>query len=255
MHPARAVVEALIDEELAPGGGSVSVEAFFTGHLKFGAEEERGVGIDEQQGVVREGVGGRDGDAVGSGGFNGVAVIGDTARSVMDRSFAVERLKLVQTDDAFDVAADAAFGEREGHPGFKVFDDFWFHFGVLKEVVVEAIGEGIHEGLEGGGTGCVLLLQDCGIDEEFHAQILPDFGFAFGFGETAHGIDVVGFDAIEVVFGLGVDGSEDCVRVGFSVDVGDAPVVADDGDFLGVLVPAYGLLGGRGEERDRGCEG
>ena len=75
-----------------------------------------------------------------------------------------------------------------------------------------------------------MRLQDDGVDEELHAKVVIDFGFAFGFGEAAHGVDVVGLDAIEVVFGLGVFHAEDGVGVGFSVDVGDAPVVANDGD-------------------------
>ncbi len=69
VHPAGAVVEALIDEELAPGDGSVGVEAFVAGHLQLGAKEEGGVRVDEQQRVVVDGVGGRDGDAVGAGGL------------------------------------------------------------------------------------------------------------------------------------------------------------------------------------------
>ena len=79
-------------------------------------------------------------------------------------------------------------------------------------------------------AGCVLLLQCDGIDEELHAKVLVDSCFAFGFGEAAQGVDVVGLDAVEVVFGLGVLHAEDSVGVGFAVDVRDAPVVADDGD-------------------------
>ena len=83
-----------------------------------------------------------------------------------------------------------------------------------------------------------MLFQDCGIDEELHAQVKIDFGFALGLGEAAHCVDVVRFNTIEVVFSLGVLHAEDGVRVGFTVDVGDTPVVADDGDVAGLSLPA-----------------
>ena len=113
-----------------------------------------------------------------------------------------------------------------------------FTSGCLYEVVVQAVGEGVHQLLQPCGARGVLLLQVGGIDEELHAQVLVDFGFAFGLRQAAHGVDVVGLDAIEVVFGLGVLHAEDGVGVGFAVDVGDAPVVADDGDAGRLLLPA-----------------
>jgi hypothetical protein len=67
VHPAQAIVEPLVDEELAPGGGAVGVEAFAAGDLLFGAEEEAGVRVDEQEGAAIGGDGGRDRDAVGAG--------------------------------------------------------------------------------------------------------------------------------------------------------------------------------------------
>ena len=66
VHPAGLFVEALVDEELAPGDGAIGVQPLVAGHLQLGAEEEGGVGIDQQQRVVAGGVGGRDGDAVGA---------------------------------------------------------------------------------------------------------------------------------------------------------------------------------------------
>ena len=85
MHPAGALVEALVDEELAPGHGAVGVEPFVADHLQFGAEEERGVGIDQQQGVVVGGVRGRDGDAVRAGRLGRVAIV-DVGESAVGES-------------------------------------------------------------------------------------------------------------------------------------------------------------------------
>jgi len=81
------------------------------------------------------------------------------------------------------------------------------------------------------------------VDEELHAKVLIDAGFTFGFGESARGVDVVDLDAIEVVFGLGVLHAEDGVGVGLAVNVGDAPVVAGDGDVCSFLFPAGGFGG------------
>ena len=91
-----------------------------------------------------------------------------------------------------------------------------------------------------GRALCVEGLQLRGVDEELLAQVLVDFAFAFGFGEAAQGIEIVGLDAVEVVLGLGVDHAEDGVGVGLAGDVGDAPVVADDGD-----VGGFALRGAR----------
>ena len=90
------LIEALIDEELSPGGGAVGVEALVAGHLQFGAEEERGVRIDQQQRVVAGGIGGRDRDAVGAGGFG----FGEGPRPgrLGDGLLAVEGLELVEID-------------------------------------------------------------------------------------------------------------------------------------------------------------
>jgi hypothetical protein len=129
----------------------------------------------------------------------------------------------------------------ESHPGLEVLDDSRFHFGMLVEIEIQAVGEGVHEGLQPGGAGLVLCLQRCRLDEELHAEVEVDFGFAFGLGEAAHGIDVVGFDAVEVVFGLGVLHAEDGVGVGFAVDVSDAPVVADDRDVGRLSLPTVNL--------------
>src|SRR5689334_2621834 len=51
VHPAGVGVEALIDEELAPGRSAVDIEAFVARHLLFGAEIPARVWIDQQQRV------------------------------------------------------------------------------------------------------------------------------------------------------------------------------------------------------------
>ena len=50
-------------------------------------------------------------------------------------AFAVEVFEFDEVD-SFDVAADAAFGEGEHHPGFEVLDDFGFYFGMVGEIEV-----------------------------------------------------------------------------------------------------------------------
>src|SRR4030095_4695392 len=57
--------------------------------------------------------------------------------------------------------------------------------------------------------------------------------FAVNLGRAAQGLNVAVFDLPEVVFGLGVNESEDDARVGRAVNVRRAPVVAVDGDRAG----------------------
>ena len=57
-------VEALIDEELAPGDRAISVQPLVAAHLQFGPEEEAGVRVDHQQGMAAFRPGRRDGKAV-----------------------------------------------------------------------------------------------------------------------------------------------------------------------------------------------
>ncbi len=67
VHPAGPLVEALVDEELPPRDRAVGVEPLVADHVQLGPEEERRVGVDEEEGVARGAVGGGDGDAVGPG--------------------------------------------------------------------------------------------------------------------------------------------------------------------------------------------
>src|ERR1700677_989054 len=89
--------------------------------------------------------------------------------------FAVELFELIEVD-SLDIATDAALGEGERHPWFKMMDDSRLYLGVLIEVVVEAVGEGVHQGLQPCGAGGVLGLQDGGVDEELHAEVEVYFG-------------------------------------------------------------------------------
>src|SRR5436190_2423513 len=54
VHPAGPLVESLVDEELAPGRRAVGIQAFVARHLQFGAEEERGVWVDEKKRVMAD---------------------------------------------------------------------------------------------------------------------------------------------------------------------------------------------------------
>src|SRR5260221_6943916 len=66
VHPPGMAVEALVDEELAPGRSAVNVEAFVAGDLLLRAEVPAGVRVDQQQRLaVRCDLRG-DGDAVRS---------------------------------------------------------------------------------------------------------------------------------------------------------------------------------------------
>src|ERR1041384_7562513 len=73
------------------------------------------------------------------------------------------------------------------------------------------------------------------VDEELHSQVAPDRGF--GFSETTHSIDGVSLNAIEIIFSLRIDGAKDRISIGLPVHMRDPPVVADDRDVAGPLLP------------------
>ena len=66
VHPARRLVEPLVDEELAPRKGSIGVQTLITGDVGLVPEVEGSVGVDEEEGVPVHRVGGSNGDAVGA---------------------------------------------------------------------------------------------------------------------------------------------------------------------------------------------
>ncbi len=68
VHPASRFVEALVNEELAPGGGAIGVQPLIAFHVGFVAKVEGGVGVDEQEGVAAFALQRRNGKAVGAHG-------------------------------------------------------------------------------------------------------------------------------------------------------------------------------------------
>ena len=142
--------------------------------------------------------------------------------------------------------------EAQRHPRLEFLDHSRLHFRMLVEVVVQPVGERVHQRLQPRRTLRVLLLQRFGIDEQLHPQVLVDFGLALGLRQPSHRVDVVRLDAIEVVLGLRVLHAEDSVGVRLSVDVRDAPIVADDGDIPRFFLPARGfrVLSSLGRKRD-----
>ena len=228
VHPAQPVVEALVDEELAPGDGAIGVEPLVAGHLQLGAEVERGVRVDQQQRVVVHGVRRRDGDAVGAGRRAGSG----RRRGLVRRRGGGQSIEAGQLRerDALDVAADAALAEGERHPGLEPPDHPGRHLAMHQEVVVQAVGPAVHQRPQPGRASGVAGAEVGGVDVEPGPQVLCECRAAFGLGEAAEGGQVVGLDPVEVVLGLGIGHAEHSVGVGAAVDVGDAPVVARDGD-------------------------
>src|SRR4051812_41405123 len=123
MHPAGAVVESLVDEELTPRYRAVVVEALLTRNLHLGAEEKRGVRIDEKERVVGERVRWRDGDAVRPAiRFAFTSWRNCFAHRLRNGSCArnwgrtaVKRTKLGQVH-RLDVGSNTSVAERERHP-------------------------------------------------------------------------------------------------------------------------------------------
>jgi hypothetical protein len=185
------------------------------------------VGVDQEQRLAVPGVGGGDGHAVRSARF--LATSDVEGGHFGERRLFVEGLERVHRN-AFDVPADAALAEAQGHPRFEAGDGPRRHLGVGVEVEVQTVGPRVHEGAQPGRALGVQLLHLRFINEETLPQVLVDRRLAFGLGQPPDRVQVVGLDPVEVVLGLGVDHAEDSVGVGLRIDVGDAAIVADDGD-------------------------
>ena len=111
-----------------------------------------------------------------------------------------------------------------------------------RQVIVQSVGVGVHERLQPIWTLGVLRTKVIGIDEQLHPKVSKDFGLAFSLGEPPHRIQIIRFDAVEVVLGLRIHHTEHRVSIGLPVHVRNAPIVADDEDVLGLLLPAGGRI-------------
>ena len=246
VHPADVFVEALVDEELPPRHRPVGIQPFLAHHLHFGTEKERRVRVDEEQRVVVHGVRRRDGDTVRARRVR-VGVVPLPRADRRGGGIAVDRLEVPRVD----VAADAPFAERERHPRLKAHEDAGLHVGMLGEVEVQAVGPGVHQALQPLGARRVLRFHGVGVDEQLHPEVLVDRGLALRLRQPSHRVQVVGLDPIEVVLGLRVHEAEDGVGVRPAVHVRDAPIIPDDRDVPGLLLPAGDVLGQRdGESGD-----
>ncbi len=132
---------------------------------------------------------------------------------------------------------------------------------MLVEVIVQAVRVRVHQLLQPVGALLVLRFHVGRIDEQLHPQVTVDFALALRLGKPSDRVQVVRLDAIEVVLGLRVHDPEHGVRIGPPRDVRDAPVVANDGDALRLLLPGGGIRvccrvrrgrgGGQGEEEQK----
>ena len=115
----------------------------------------------------------RDGDAVGAGGVEAGAADGSGFGP------AIKMGEVLQVD-ILDVAADAAFGEGERHPGLEMLQHLRVGLGMRGEIEIQAVGPGGHQRLQPGGALRVTRLQVGWIDIEPGTQILHQGFFALG---------------------------------------------------------------------------
>src|SRR5882724_12034964 len=119
-----------------------------------------------------------------------------------------------------------------------MMDDSARNSGMFRQEVIQAVGPGHHQCLEPSRAAAIALPQAARIDEQSLTKIGVNGRLPFGQRREPQTIEVVALDAAEVILGLRIDHSEHRVRVGFAVDMRDAPVVADDANILGMLPPA-----------------
>jgi hypothetical protein len=114
------------------------------------------------------------------------------------------------------------------------------------EVIVESVGEGIHEPLEPYRALRVLRLECARIDEQLIAQIEVDRRLTVGQRPPTEHADVVRLYPVEVVLSLRILHAKHRVGVSLAVYVGNAPIVTIEGDVASLALPARDVAGARG---------
>ena len=71
---------------------------------------------------------------------------------------------------------------------------------------------------------------------------------AFGFRQPSHRVEVIGLHAIKIVFRFGIDHAKHGVSVALPMDVGNPPIVADNGGVLRFRLYSF-VIGAGGERR------
>src|ERR1700730_635021 len=123
-----------------------------------------------EQRMPRRAAAGRDGETVGAA--------GNRLARRLPRLPRVELPKLRQVD-AFDIAADAAFGEGQRHPGLETMDDFRRNGGVLRPEVIYSVRPSHHQCLEPGRALQKSSAQSARVDEQSLTKVAKDGRFAF----------------------------------------------------------------------------
>ena len=144
VHPADMAVEALISEELPPGRRPISGEALIAGDFGFRSEVKAGVRVDQQQSMAISTVRRCDRKAVRAQRFGAHPA----GFNVVERHLflPVKAFELAERD-AGDIATDAAFAERQCHPGFEMRDDAGFHLRMGGKIEIQRIGPRGHQRL------------------------------------------------------------------------------------------------------------
>jgi hypothetical protein len=124
----------------------------------------------------------------------------------------------------------------------EVMDDLGGHTSMFREVVIQAVRPGNHQRFEPSRRAAILLPQPIGVDEQSFAQIAVDGCFTFRLRQPPQTVEIIAFDPIEIVFGLRVCHAEYRVRIGFAVNMRDTPIVANDVDVPGALLPSRRFL-------------
>ena len=215
------------------------------------------VRIDHQQRMPVRRVLGRNGEAVRSRGLTRLELrVEFLPRRRGGRHTHARRVELLNAAGVHtgDVATDAAFGERERHPRLELREQLRLHLRVRGQIVIQPIGEAVHQRLQPHRALGVLRLHVERVDEQLHAQVAPERALAFHFRRAAHRGDVVRLHAIEVVLGLRIHHAKHGIGIRFAIDVGNAVLVAHDRDAVGLFLPFRRLRrrdGGHDERREQ----
>lgn len=252
MHPAAVLVKSLVDEELSPGDGAIGVQSLLADHMHFGTEIKTGVWVDVEDSLTRFCYGRGESKSVRAGGqrlFPGQVPghgIGGNGIRGDGTGTAVKILQFAEGDIGGTDGADAAIGPEQGVPGLEAGEQGGLHLGVRVQVEVDAIGKGVTELLQPVRGALVIAQGPGGVKDQPVQQVVIEFARSFHFGHASQFFDIVRLHAVEIVLALRIQEPEDRVGIGLAINMGDAAVVADNGDSGGLFFPVTDLLRGKG---------
>ena len=221
-HP---LVEALVDEELAPGGGAVGCRPSPLSIPSSERKKKLVCGLISSSAWPSRVRAGRS-RCRSSRAARGVGGAAAGARRRRRRAGRARRARYRRR---------CSFGERQGHPRLEPGEHARMNVGMSGEIIVQPVRPGIHQRAQPAPAAAIMALSPPDRSKPL-PQILPR-ALPLGLGGSARAPSMNPCRCGEPFLGLGVDRAEHGVGIADAADMGDAPIVASNGHPRGLGLP------------------